>query len=73
MVQRRHSSLWEQYCYSASSLMKPAIASDYPTDDKGRWNKLEDGQLVVMYPDREPDLIQIWIEDEPDDDPLGEF
>ena len=48
-----------------------AIASDYPTDDRGRWEKLEDGQLVVMHPDREPDLIQIWLEDEPEDDPLS--
>jgi len=45
-----------------------AIASDYPTDDKGRWNKLDDGQLVVMHPDREPALIQIWLEDEPQDE-----
>ncbi len=47
-----------------------AVASDYPTDDKGRWNKLSDGQLVVMHPDREPDLLQVWWDqDEEDEDP----
>jgi glutamine amidotransferase len=45
-----------------------AIASEYPTEDRGRWQKLQDGQLVVMRPDGPPELIQIWIEDEPEDE-----
>ncbi|MFH1468647.1 MAG: class II glutamine amidotransferase [Pseudomonadota bacterium] len=37
-----------------------AVASDFPTESRGRWIKLEDGQLVVLHPDRAPDLLQIW-------------
>jgi glutamine amidotransferase len=37
-----------------------AVASDYPTEERGRWVKLEDGQLVVLHPDAGPDLLQIW-------------
>jgi glutamine amidotransferase len=41
-----------------------AVASDYPTEERGRWIKLEDGQLVVLHPDGEPELLQIWWKEE---------